>query len=256
MRICSSCGKQIRDEADFCTSCGAPAPAKEYKEESTVPPSGEYAAGESPEQGNPQSVAITVPLITLAPQHASFTRKRMLRMGKLAMIVSLVLVLTIAAVFVVAYLQTDPFKESSFDSVDTSSYRDCLALVADVRNENFDAILDDLVSMSGAADDYNFLNEYERIFRDIIPDDSDQSAVMFRNCCYMISYAEFRARLTKAKSERFLGFFYIEDADNYRLQADHLWEQINSAQTDEELQAIIDYCEKNEIISLKDNKTE
>lgn len=132
-----------------------------------------------------------------------------------------------------------------------AGYRECLALAAYVRNEDFETIENDLIQIAGSAEDVNFLNEYERLFRDIVPDDSDELSVQFRDCCYMVSYVEFAAKLTMAKSERFLGFFYVEDADKYRIHADYLWELLNNAHTHEQMQEIIDYCDVNELISLR-----
>ena len=193
----------------------------------------------------------TVPLITLAPQENSFSKQRMIRYGKAVAISVVVIVLALAAAAVAAWVSSNPFKPSTFESVEDTSYRQCLSLVNDVRNSNFDDIVADLINMEGDAENYNFLQEYEKLFKEIVPDDSDDTAVKFRNCCFMVSYTEFTAKKYKYYSERgLLGMFYVDDADKYRAYADELWAMLSDADTDEELQAIIDYCAEKDIIYL------
>jgi len=166
-----------------------------------------------------------------------------------------VLVLALAAAAVAAWVSTDPFKTSAIEEVETDVYRQCLSLVNDVRNSNFDAIIEDLINMEGDAENYSFLREYEALFKEIVPDDSDPTAVKFRNCCYMVSYAEFTAKKFKHYSESgIFGIFYVKEAELYRTHADVLWEMLNNAKTDAELQAIIDYCAENDIIHLKNTQ--
>ncbi len=234
-RTCSSCGNPIRDGADFCSSCGAAAPQM-----GTNP----AATGEE--------MLTTVPLITLAPHTGPISKKRMIRYGKMVAGVVAVLVIALAAAAVAAWISTDPFKTSAFEEVETDSYRECLALVNEVRNSNFDDIIDDLINMEGAAEDYNFLQRYEQLLKERVPDDADPTAVKFRNCCYMVLYTEFTAKKFKSYSDRgLLGLFYVDDADLYRNHADTLWGMLSDAQSDAELQAIIDYCAENDIIYLK-----
>lgn len=235
MRTCSSCGNTIRDGAEFCSACGTPAPA----------------STESNPTAQGSEVLTTVPLITLAPIENTFSKRRILRYGKIMGIFVLVMVLALAAAAGAAWVSTDPFKTSTFETVETDSYRQCLALVSDVRNNNFDDIVADLINMEGDAENYNFLQEYETLFKQIIPDDSDPTAVKFRDCCFMVSYTEFTAKKYKYYSERgIVGIFYVDNADKFRAYADELWGMLSDAQTDEELQAIIDYCAENDIIYL------
>ena len=237
-RTCSSCGNPIRDGADFCSSCGAAAPQN----------------GTNP-AANGSEVLTTVPLITLAPQSSPISKQRMIRYSKMVAGVVAVLVLALAAAAVAAWVSTEPFKTSAFEEIETDSYRECLALVSEVRNSNFDDIIDDLINMEGEAEDYNFLQRYEELLKERIPDDSDATAVKFRNCCYMVLYTEFTAKKFQNYADRgLLGVFYVDDADQYRNHADTLWSMLSDAQTDEELQEIIDYCAENDIIYLKESQ--
>jgi len=250
MRVCLNCGKNIRDGADYCTSCGAPAPAPQY------------TGGQNTSRAADSSYEPTttdVPLITLAPERAPMTKQRLLRTGKLMAGVTVVILLVIAGVFGAAYLSTDPFKQSPFESasesLDNDSYNECLALVRDVRNDNFDSLINDIIQMEGDFEDYNFLSVYEQLFKEIVPDDSsDEMAVMFRNCCFMVAYTEFTAKKYESySSSGFLASLYVDDADKYRAHADKLWEDLNNAQSEAHLQNIIDYCQTNDIIYLKDS---
>ncbi len=198
----------------------------------------------------------TVPLITLAPMENSFSKQRVIRYGKAVIASVLVIVLALAGAAVAAWISTNPFKSSPIEAVEDQSYRQCLSLVSDVRNSNFDDIVADLINMEGDAENYNFLQEYEKTFKNIVPDDSDPTAVKFRNCCFMVSYTEFTAKKYKNFSERgLIGFLYIDDADKYRAYADELWAMLCDADTDEEFQAIIDYCAEKDIIKLKNTPT-
>ncbi|MBQ9993668.1 MAG: zinc-ribbon domain-containing protein [Clostridia bacterium] len=233
MRICPSCGKEVRDGAAFCTSCGAT-----------------MSAGDNSQQ----RPVTTVPLLTLAPQNNTFSQQRLLRIGKMIVAIILVTVVALGAVFAAAWLKTDPFKTSSFEEVETDKYRDCLALVADIRNENFNDYIEDIINMTGDMENYNFLKEYESVFKECVPDEgSTEMEIKFRNCCFMTAYAEFTAKKYEYYSNKGLfGMLYVDEADKYRIYADELWAMINDAKTDEDLQKVIDYCSENVGISLKD----
>ena len=225
----------MRDGADFCSVCGA----------TVLDPNNTNPAA------NGTETITTVPLITLAPMENSFSKQRMIRYARAVVVSVLVIVLALAGAAVAAWVSTNPFKPSSFEEVEDKSYRECLALVNDVRNSNFDDIVADVINMEGDAENYNFLQEYEALFKSIVPEDSDPTAVKFRNCCFMVSYTEFTAKKYKYYSERgLLGVFYVDDADKYRSYADELWAMLSDAQTDDELQAIIDYCAEKDIIYL------
>lgn len=254
MRICLKCGKNIRDGADFCTACGAPAPA-------AAPNQGAGNAGPQPRStGGASSVPVTtdVPLITLAPERNPMSKQRLLRTGKLMLGVTAIILVAIVGVFAAAFLRTEPFKENPLEetTLNNQSYRDCLALVGDVRNDNFDVLIKDIIQMTGDFKDYNFLTAYEGLFKEIVPDDSsDELAIMFRDCCFMVAYTEFTAKKYEDyASSGILASLYIDDADRYRKHADTLWEKLNNAQTEEHFQIIIDYCEENDIIYRKDPK--
>lgn len=242
MKTCSSCGSSVRDEAVFCTSCGAPL----------------KSGAQRSAEGGQEAQVTNVPLITLAPMANSLSKQRVVRYGKMMIGVVAVIVLAIAAAAAAAWLSTEPFKTSGFEEVENDKYRQCLSLVADVRNDNFDDIVEDLVNMSGEAEGYNFLAEYEKTFNSIVPNEgSTEQEIKFRNCCFMVSYTEFQAkRYENLADKALIGTFYLAKADQFRNHADYLWELLNAAKTDEELQAIINYCEDNDIIHLKGTTSE
>lgn len=262
MRVCLNCGKNIRDGADFCTSCGAPAPASapNYNSESAQgADNGASSAGFHPGAAAHSAtggLTTDVPLITLAPERNPLSKQRLLRTGKLMLAVVSVIIIAIGGVFAAAYLKVDPNKDNPFveSSLSGESYRQCRALVNDVRNENFDLIINDIIQMQGDFKDYNFLMHYEELFEEIVPDDcNDSTAIKYRDCCYFVSYTEFLAKkYENYASSGLLAALYLDDAERYRNHADTLWNKLENAQTEEHLQVIIDYCSENEIIYLKD----
>ena len=265
MRVCLNCGKNIRDGADFCTSCGAPAPASapNYNPGGAPNNGSESAAGASSgfhagaaAHSAAGGLITDVPLITLAPERNPLSRQRLLRTGKLMLAVIAVILIAIGGVFAAAYLRVDPNKDNPFveSSLSGESYRQCRALVTDVRNDNFDLIINDIIQMQGDFEDYNFLMHYEQLFKEIVPEDSnDSTAIKYRDCCYYVSYTEFLAKKYESyASSGLLAALYLDDAERYRNHADTLWNKLENAQTEEHLQVIIDYCRDNKIISRKE----
>ncbi len=264
MRVCLNCGKNIRDGADFCTSCGAPAPAAapDFNAENAQTGSDSTSAGfnaGAASYGTTGGLSTDVPLITLAPERNPLSRQRLLRTGKLMLAVIAIIAIAIGGVFAAAYLRVNPAKDNPFEesSLSGESYRKCRALVNDVRNDNFDLIIEDVIQMQGDFKDYNFLMRYEELFKEIVPDDSsDPTAILYRKCCYCVTYAEFLAKkYENYSSSGLLAALYLDDAERYRSHADTLWEKLETAQTQEHLQIIIDYCRDNKIIYLKDSET-
>lgn len=240
MKNCNHCGAILRDDSVFCSSCG-----KSVGNESAV-------AERSPYDIFADTEPEVVPLITLSPAQNSFSAKRIIGAVKTVVAIVLVVVVALGGVALWAYLDTDPFAQSAINTVEDDTYKRCLALVRDVRNENFREYIDDYVNMTGVAEGKNFYTEYETLLREIIPDDSETEAVMFRDCCFMVSCAEFAAKRYESLADSGLfGLFYRKDADTYRTHADKLYEMLVNAQTQEELQAIIDYCEENKIVERK-----
>lgn len=240
MNNCKYCGNPLREGSLFCASCGKP-----VEEEKN--------AVDRESESYPTAPAVTTPLITLSPAQGSYSAKRLIAATKTVLAIVLVVALALGGVAIWAYLNTDPFAKSTINTVDDDTYKQCLALVRDVRNENFREYVDDYVNQTGVAEGINFYTEYETKFREIIPDDSAEEAVMFRDCCYMVSFAEFEAkRLENLANGGFLySIIYRREADTYRAHADKLYEMLNSAKTSQDLQAIIDYCSENDIIELK-----
>ncbi|MBE6758692.1 MAG: zinc ribbon domain-containing protein [Ruminococcaceae bacterium] len=257
MRVCLNCGKNIRDGADFCTSCGAPAPAPEYNAEATRTEDASYTQPGGAASGQTASAGLStdVPLITLAPERNPFSKQRLIRTGKMVLATTVVIILAVAAVFIAAIMETNPGKENPFTetTLSTEAYSQCRALVNDVRNDNFELIINDVIQMEGDFEDYNFLSRYEELFKGIVPDDSsDKTAVLYRDCCFFVAYSEFLAKkFENYASSGLLSSLYLDDAEMYRSHADTLWNKLENAQTEEHLQLIIDYCAEHNIIYRK-----
>ncbi|MBE6758873.1 MAG: hypothetical protein E7554_02130 [Ruminococcaceae bacterium] len=148
------------------------------------------------------------------------------------------------------YASGNPFEQQPY----RQEYAQCYALVRDVRNDSFDLIIEDVINMEGDFEDYNFLVSYEQQFNEIVPDDSsDQTAILYRDCCFFVAYTEFLAKkYENYSSSGLLAELYIDDAEIYRAHADTVWNKLENAQTKEHLQSIIDYCKENDIIYLKE----
>ena len=237
MKTCPSCGGSIRDEAEFCPLCGRSLSGSDS--------GAQRASSDVP--------ATTVPLITFAPKENTLSQQRIKSYGKIAGIVLLVILLALGAAAAAAWLQTDPFMQSSSAEIDNDTYNKCLQLVKDVRNDNFDNIVEDLVNMSGDAENYNFLTEYEKLFKGLIPDEgSTDSQILFRNACFMVSYTEFQAkRFENLAAKPLVGQFYTKKANMFRNWADELWSMLTDADSDADYQKIVAYCDENDIIHLQ-----
>lgn len=232
MKKCDSCGTPLREGVAFCPSCGSPV-------NGTVRGDNDYA--------------IEVPLITLAPQQNTFSKQRVIRYIKMIIGMVLVVALALGGAVAAVWFSTSAKRTSNFAEVDNTKYKQCLALVDDVRNDNFNDYVSDIINMDGDAADYNFLEEYEALFKKIIPNEgSSETEIMFRNCCYMVSYTEFVAKKNEMFAQKpLIGRLFVEKADKYRNHANTLYAMLCEADTDSELQEIIDYCADNDIIYLK-----
>lgn len=136
-------------------------------------------------------------------------------------------------------------------------HKECFALAEKIRSMDYESI-------AGSVDGEettgrSFLETYTAKFSQIVPDaSSDKTAIMYRNCCCFVSYAEFLAKKYEYYADNgLLASLYTDDAERYRGHADALWLKLENAQTEEHLQEIIDYCEDTGIIARKqDNDAE
>lgn len=240
MKNCPRCNAPIREGADFCTSCGASADGSQQTNDRTS----------SAQTGGRE----LVPLIVLAPQNSFASKRKLAQMGKMLGIVALIVVLALGAVFITSMVSTNVSVSNNFAQSDISNekYTQCIALVQDVRNDNLDEIMSDLLKSEGVAENYYFFSAYEDAFAQILGEEYTATEEKFSQCCMMVAFTEFTAKKYKYYSESMLfGSTLSESVDTFRIHADTLWEMLSTAESETQLQQIIDYCAENKIITLK-----
>ena len=126
-----------------------------------------------------------------------------------------------------------------------------LALVNDVRNPNFDEVIDDLLSKSGKAEDYSFLEEYTNKFKEILGEEYSEEEKLYCDCCYYVWYTEYEAKRYEwySNNSGLLNYLYVGKANRYRKYADTLYDMLISSKSDTDLKNIKIYCVDHKIIS-------
>lgn len=245
MAICSNCGKNLREDAVFCTGCGA----------SVNNPSASRQNTQNNYNPGSDGMVTNVPLIALAPVEKFYSKKNLKKAGIAVGTITGIVLVIMGVLLVMALLQNNPgVMGSKFEETDVSNkvYSDCLALVADVRNDNIDALLKDIINDEGLAEDYAFINTYEKLFKEARGENPTELEVMFSQCSFLVAYTEFTARKFEYYRDNMVfGSTVADDADKFRQHADYLYETLVKAETEVELQVIIDYCADNKIMTIK-----
>lgn len=274
MAYCSRCGTELRQGVKFCTKCGAkaaytdnidddePIPQGDGSENFTDTPDDGAAASQTndvpphdvPPQSEPKPENDTRPLaptIVLAPPKVR--SKQSIAKGVVKTLIGCVLVIAIiiGGVWATAWVMSNPFRSSNIEQVDNEKYSRMLALVEDVRNPNFDEVIDDLLTKRGKAEDYSFLQEYTDKFNEILGTDYTEEEKLFCDCCYFVWYTEYQAKRYEWLSENsgLLNGIYVKKATTYRSYADTLYEMLCNADSVTDMNNIKQYCADHEIIS-------
>ena len=269
MPFCSKCGKELRSGIKFCTGCGAevnieeePIPqggASAADPQTSGPASGSgaettgNAAGSSVPPKEEIDTRPMAPTIVIAPPPPKDGKKLAKTVAKAAIGSVLLVVVIIAGVWLTAWLMSNPFRSSPVEEVDNEKYTRMLALVDDVRNPNFDEVIDDLLTKQGKAENYSFLQEYTDKFNEILGDEYTDEEKLFCDCCYFVWYTEYMAKRYEwlSKNSGLLNSLYTGKANTYRSYADTLYEMLCSADSVTDLNNIKTYCADHEIISDK-----
>ncbi|MBQ1554854.1 MAG: zinc ribbon domain-containing protein [Clostridia bacterium] len=265
MAYCASCGKELRSGLKFCTGCGAPVPENAPQSGGAE---GESYAGGTGNTQNSQNTQNTqnpggeqadtrplAPTIVIAPLPEK-SRKQMVKTAIKAVIGSILLVAVIVGgVWATAWFMSDPFRSSPVEGVDNEKYTRMLALVNDVRNPNFDEVLDDLLTKKIEKDgeDYSFTDEYTKKFDEILGEDHTDEEELYRDCCYAVWYTEYTAKRYEwlSKNSGFLNGLYTGKANTYRTYADTLYDMLCDADSVTDFNNIMEYCENHKIIKVK-----
>ncbi len=266
MAFCAKCGKELRGGLKFCTGCGAPVPADA---DSAAPgyETDQAASGASGGSSNgtyggagtsapPQEQEDTRPLaptIVIAPLPEKSKKKMVKTIVKAAIGSILLVAVIVSGVWATAWFMSNPFRSSPVEQVDNEKYARMLSLVEDVRNPNFDEVIDDLLTQKGKAENYSFLEEYTGKFDEILGDEYTDEEKLFHDCCYFVWYTEYMAKRYEwlSTNSGLLNSLYTGKANTYRSYADTLYDMLCSADSVTDLNNIKEYCADHEIITTK-----
>lgn len=278
MAFCSNCGTELRKGLKFCTKCGARvtyiaddepipqgdgsfdgAPDEEFTADNAAdsqptPDEAPFGADAQAQDVPPEPENDDRPLaptIVLAPPKVRSKQSIAKSVAKTLIGCLLIIVIIIGGVWGAAWIMSNPFRSSPVEQVDNEKYTRMLALVEDVRNPNFDEVIDDLLTKKGKAEDYSFLQEYTDKFNEILGTDYTEEEKLFCDCCYFVWYTEYQAKRYEWLSENsgLLNSLYTGKANNYRSYADTLYEMLCNADSVTDMNNIKVYCSDHEIIS-------
>ena len=209
--------------------------------------------GSTPPPQNEPDTRPLAPTIVIAPPPKKDNKRFAKTAAKAAIGGVLLVIVIIAGVWITAWLMSNPFRSSPVEEVDNEKYTRMLALVEDVRNPNFDEVIDDLLVKKGKAEDYSFLQEYTDKFNEILGDEYTDEEKLFCDCCYFVWYTEYMAKRYEwlSKNSGLLNSLYTGKANTYRSYADTLYDMLCNSDSVTDLNNIKIYCADHEIITDK-----
>ena len=268
MAFCSNCGNELRDGLKFCTKCGAPTGSDETRASSGGQPdsnatSGTHSSTQNTGYGGGAysgtgagsqelvDTRPTAPTIVIGPAPKRDPSRGVKSFAKGALGFFVAVAVIIIGVWTSAWVVSNFDTKTQIEEVDTDKQKMMLALVDDVRNPNFDEVIDDLLSKSGKAEDYSFLEEYTNKFNEILGEEYTEEEKLFCDCCYYVWYTEYEAKRYEwySNNSGLLNYLYVGKADRYRKYADTLYDMLISAKSDTDLKNIRIYCVDHKIIS-------
>ena len=269
MAFCSKCGSELRSGLKFCTKCGAAVSSDDEDSasgsNSTNTTTGTRNASQNGTgngyksegaSGSAETEALvdTRPLaptivIGAAPKKDPSRGLKSFAKGALGFFVAVAVI--IIGVWTAAWVVSNFDSQTQIEEVDNTKSKQMLALVDDVRNPNFDDVIDDLLSKKGKAEDYSFLEEYTAKFNEILGDEYTNEEKLYCDCCYYVWYTEYEAKRYEwySNNSGLLNYLYVGKADRYRKYADTLYDMLTSAKSDTDLRNIKIYCIDHKIIT-------
>ena len=261
MAFCSKCGNELREGMSFCTKCGASVSTGETRASSgsgntttgtgsaTNPGSGNNSAGS--ETQTLVDTRPTAPTIVIGPAPKKDPSRGLKSFAKGALGFFVAVAIIIIGVWTAAWVVSNFDSKAQIEEVDDDKSQRMLALVDDVRNPNFDEVIDDLLSKSGKAEDYSFLEEYTNKFNEILGEEYTAEEKLYCDCCYYVWYTEYEAKRYEwfSNNSGLLNYLYVGKANRYRKYADTLYEMLTSSKSDTDLKNIKIYCVDHKIIT-------
>ena len=264
MAFCSKCGNELREGLTFCTKCGAAvstagrSASSETSETTTGTGSATQhanAAGGYKSAGSETQTLVdtrpTAPTIVIGPAPKKDPSRGLKSFAKGALGFFVAVAVIIIGVWTAAWVVSNCDTKAQIEEVDDDKSKQMLALVDDVRNPNFDEVLDDLLSKSGKAEDYSFLEEYTNKFNEILGEEYTAEEKLYCDCCYYVWYTEYEAKRYEwfSNNSGLLNYLYVGKANRYRKYADTLYEMLTSSKSDTDLKNIKIYCVDHKIIT-------
>lgn len=265
MAFCSKCGNELREGLTFCTKCGAAVSAGESKASSenrnTTTGTGSGAnnpgsSGNGYKSSDSETQTLvdtrpTAPTIVIGPAPKKDPSRGLKSFAKGALGFFVAVAIIIIGVWTAAWVVSNFDSKAQIEEVDNDKSQKMLALVDDVRNPNFDEVIDDLLSKSGKAEDYSFLEEYTNKFKEILGDEYTEEEKLYCDCCYYVWYTEYEAKRYEwySNNSGLLNYLYVGKANRYRKYADTLYEMLTSSKSDTDLKNIKIYCVDHKIIT-------
>ena len=252
MAFCSKCGNELREGLTFCTKCGAAVSSGEGKASSgngdTTTGTGSATqntkasgAGYKSAGSETQTLVDTRPMaptIVIGPAPKKDPSRGLKSFAKGA------LGFFVAVAIIIIGVWTSAWVVSNFNTKEQIEEED-------VRNPNFDEVLDDLLSKSGKAEDYSFLEEYTNKFNEILGEEYTEEEKLYCDCCYFVWYTEYEAKRYEwfSNNSGLLNYLYVGKANRYRKYADTLYDMLTSSKSDTDLKNIKIYCVDHKIIT-------
>lgn len=224
-KVCSNCGEQLREGAEFCTKCG-------------YSPSLDYSA------------VSDIPFIALAPIEEIPIAKRIGRVLRLLLVTVATVAVCLFAIGVSVSITTSTGK-NPYVEVDDKVYESAMELVNQIRSDAIDTVIEDIVKNEGDAKDYDIVGEYTAKFNELITESSSLEERYYVHCAYFTWYTEYYARRYEYLAEHggIYKFRYQEKAANYRTYADWCYSALKTSKSIPELQSIIVYLQEREIVN-------
>lgn len=265
MAFCSKCGNELREGLSFCTKCGAAvssggegasseADSFTTGTASATQDAGASGAGYKSAGSNTETLVDTrptAPTIVIGPAPKKDPSRGLKSFAKGALGFFVAVAVIIIGVWTAAWVVSNFETKPQIEEVDDTKSKQMLALVEDVRNPNFDEVIDDLLSKSGKAEDYSFLEEYTNKFTEILGDEYTDEEKLYCDCCYYVWYTEYEAKRYEwfSNNSGLLNYLYVGKANRYRQYADTLYDMLTSAKSDTDLKNIRIYCVDHKIIT-------
>ena len=213
MAFCSKCGSELRSGLKFCTKCGAVVSSDDEDSvsggnttntttgtrSSSQNGSGSGTGYKSAGASGSETEALVdtrplAPTIVIGPAPKKDPSRGLKSFAKGAVGFIIAVAVIIIGVCVSALVVSNFGTKAQIEEVDDTKSQQMLALVDDVRNPNFDDVIDDLLSKKGKAEDYSFLEEYTAKFNEILGDEYTEEEKLFCDCCYYVWYTEYEAK--------------------------------------------------------------